>query len=391
MVKHLAHISSRGGNILFVIGSCEIGGAEKQMLTLISALQAYGFSCHVFALQRGGALRSDFGELGVPVYSGGIQKGDIVHKPWKLLLAELRLMKVLRHVKPSILHSFLPLITFMGAVAGRVFRVPLVITSRRALGNHQERHPVLRPLDRIANSFSRYIVVNSKAVWNDVAARDYVSSEKLVLIYNGVDGEPFELASRKREQFRRTMGLGDSQKVVTVVANLIPYKGHLDFLRAARLVKDGIPGARFCLVGEDRGIQKDLESEAQNLRIRESVLFMGRRSDIPSLLAASDLFVLPSHEEGFSNVILEGMAAGLPVVATKVGGNSEAVVDGMTGWLVPPQNPKVMAEKIVDLLKDPHKARSWGEKGKERVKRFFTVEQMVEKHLALYAGAPVGR
>ena len=377
--------------LLFVIGSCEIGGAEKQMLELASALQACGFSCHVFALQRGGALRSHFGELGVPVYSGGIQKGDIVHKPWKLLLAELRLMKVLRHVKPSILHSFLPLITFMGAVAGRVFRVPLVITSRRALGNHQERHPVLRPLDRIANSFSRYIVVNSKAVWNDVAARDYVSSEKLVLIYNGVDGEPFELASRKREQFRRTMGLGDSQKVVTVVANLIPYKGHLDFLRAARLVKDGIPGARFCLVGEDRGIQKDLESEAQNLRIRESVLFMGRRSDIPSLLAASDLFVLPSHEEGFSNVILEGMAAGLPVVATKVGGNSEAVVDGMTGWLVPRQNPKVMAEKIVDLLKDPHKARSWGEKGKERVKRFFTVEQMVEKHLALYAGAPVGR
>ena len=377
--------------LLFVIGSCEIGGAEKQMLELASALQACGFSCHVFALQRGGALRSHFGELGVPVYSGGIQKGDIVHKPWKLLLAELRLVKVLRHVKPSILHSFLPLITFMGAVAGRVFRVPLVITSRRALGNHQERHPVLRPLDRVANFLSRYIVVNSKAVWNDVVARDYVSSEKLVLIYNGVDGEPFELASRKREQFRRTMGLGDSQKVVTVVANLIPYKGHLDFLRAARLVKDGIPGARFCLVGEDRGIQKDLESEAQNLRIRESVLFMGRRSDIPSLLAASDLFVLPSHEEGFSNVILEGMAAGLPVVATKVGGNSEAVVDGMTGWLVPRQNPKVMAEKIVDLLKDPHKARSWGEKGKERVKRFFTVEQMVEKHLALYAGAPVGR
>ena len=118
---------------------------------------------------------------------------------------------------------------------------------------------------------------------------------------------------------------------------------------------------------------------------------MGQRSDIPNVLAASDLSVLPSHEEGFSNVILESMAAGLPVVATRVGGNLEAVVDGVTGWLVPPQNPKVMAEKIVDLLKDPHKARSWGEKGKERVKRFFTVEQMVEKHLALYAKTPFGR
>jgi glycosyltransferase involved in cell wall biosynthesis len=269
-------------------------------------------------------------------------------------------------------------------------RVPLVVTSRRALGNHQERHSILRPLDRISNALSHYIVVNSRAVWNDVIARDCVSSEKMVLIYNGVDGEPFELASQIREEFRREMGLSDSQKVVTVLANLIPYKGHHDLLQAVRHVKDRIPEATFWLVGEDRGIQKRLERLSRDLRIHDRVCFMGQRSDIPDVLAASDLSVLPSHEEGFSNVILESMAAGLPVVATRVGGNSEAVVDGLTGWLVPPRNAALMAEKIVDLLEDPKKSRTWGERGRERVKSLFTIEQMVENHLTLYERALFG-
>lgn len=383
--------SPRRRNLLLVIGSFEIGGAEKQMFTLVRAIQDYGISCHVFSLQRGGPLSSHFSELGVPVHSGGLEKGDIVHKPWKLLSAGLRLLRILRSVKPLIIHSFLPLITFMGAVAGRVCRVPLVITSRRALGNHQDRYAMLKVLDRIANALSHYVVVNSKAVWNDVIARDHVATEKLVLIYNGVDGQPYESAARMKGELRREMGVVDSQRVVTVIANLIPYKGHLDLLQAARLIRDRVPGAIFWLVGGDRGIQRDLENAARGLGIQEHVVFMGERSDIPNILAVSDLSVLPSHEEGFSNVILESMAAGLPVVATKVGGNSEAVVDGVTGWLVPPRNPALMTEKIVDLLEEPQKASSWGDKGRARVQRFFTVEQMVEKHLTLYKKVPFGR
>ena len=228
-------------------------------------------------------------------------------------------------------------------------------------------------------------------MWDDIVSRDHIDPKKLVLIYNGVDARQFESSSGVREKLRSTMGLTDLDKVVVVVANLIAYKGYLDFLNAAREVKDRIPETVFWLIGEDRGIQEDLESEAQSLGISECVLFMGQRSDIPSLLAASDLFVLPSHEEGFSNVLLEAMAAGLPVVATKVGGNSEAVVDGATGWLVPPRNPAAMAGKIVDLLSDPKKATAWGAQGKEKVTEHFTIEQMVEKHLTLYAGAQLRR
>jgi glycosyltransferase involved in cell wall biosynthesis len=228
------------------------------------------------------------------------------------------------------------------------------------------------------------VTVNSKAVLSDVIKRDRVRPDKLVLIYNGINSLPFEVASRRRDKLREEMGLTGSDKVIIVVANLIPYKGHSDFLKAARLVFDHIPTALFWLVGDDRGIRNDLEHVASIFGIHERVRFMGQRYDIDSLLAVSNLAVLPSHEEGFSNVILESMAAGLPVVATSVGGNPEAVVDGVTGWIVPPRNPAVMAEKIVDLLGDPQRAISWGELGRRRVKELFSVERMVESHVRLY-------
>jgi glycosyltransferase involved in cell wall biosynthesis len=148
-----------------------------------------------------------------------------------------------------------------------------------------------------------------------------------------------------------------------------------------------VPEMRVLAVGEDRGIGPDLERQASELGIKGAVRFLGQRWDAPELLAASDLSVLPSHEEGFSNVILESMAASLPVVATDVGGNGEAIINGKTGWLVPPRNPGALAASIVDLLKDLPKARQWGERGRRRVRELFTVDKMVEEHLKLYSAA----
>lgn len=378
--------SAEKPEILFVIGSLEIGGAERQMATLIRHLHSRTHSCYVFSLQSNGPLRGYLGNLGVPVYSGKLKKRDLLRAPWKLIPAQWKLIKIVRQLRPSVVHSLLPLATFMGALAGRMGGVPVVITSRRGLGNHQDRHLILKPLDRIANQLSYRVTVNSKAVWNDIINRDHIDESKLVLIYNAVESTLFEEALRYREKVRRELGIKPHEKVTIVVANLIPYKGHSDLLKAARQVVDQIPEAKFLLVGEDRGIQKDLERGAQDLGISDGVVFMGQRSDIAELLAASDLSVLPSHEEGFSNVILESMSAGLSVVATCVGGNPEAVVDGVTGCLVPPRNPAAMAEKIVDLLGDPERAKSWGERGRKRVKELFTIERMVEGHLKLYEG-----
>lgn len=372
--------------ILFVIGSLEIGGAENQMCTIIGNLHGHICSCQGFVLQAGGHLERCLRELGVPVYDGGLLKGDLLRAPWKLIRAEWRLLRVMLRLKPVVVHSFLPLITFMATLAGRMAGVPLVITSRRALAKHQERHILLKPLDLFANRLSHRVTVNSKAVWKDTVNRDYIDQKRLVLIHNGVDSLAFESARPFREETRRKLDIKSRERVIIVVANLIPYKGHSDLLKAAYEVLKRIPHSVLLLAGEDRGIGKDLKEMAIELGIADRVRFLGLRNDIPQLMAASDLSVLPSHEEGFSNVILESMAAGLPVVATRVGGNPEAVEDGVTGWLVPPGNPAAMAEKIIDLLGDPKRAKSWGERGRNRVKEVFTIERMVEGHLKLYEG-----
>lgn len=356
------------------------------MTTLISKLHGHKYCCHVFVLQHGGPLNQYLQEIGVPIYDCGLKKGDLVRAPWKLVLAQLKLLKVMLCVKPVVVHSFLPLVTFMGALAGRLTKVPLVITSRRALGKHQERYIILRPFDLLANRLSHRVTVNSKAVWEDTIHRDHIDPKKMVLIYNGVDLHTFDSAKPLREMTRKQLGIRSQEKVIIVIGNLIPYKGHSDLLKAAQEVLKNIPQVVFLLVGDDRGIGRDLKEMATDLGIAARVKFLGLRHDIPQLLASSDLSVLPSHEEGFSNVILESMAAGLPVVATRVGGNSEAIVEGATGWLVPPRNPAAMAKKIVDLLSDPKRARSWGKKGRKRVEETFTIERMVEAHLKLYEG-----
>lgn len=370
--------------IMYVITDLHTGGAELQMATLVGHLQDRSQSCHVFTLLSDGSLRDHLGELAVPVYSGGLRKRDLLRAPWKIIYAQMRLVRVVQKKRPSVVHAFLPLTTFMGALAGRIARVPLIISSRRALGKHQERHFLLRPFDLLANRLSHRVTVNSMAVWEDTIERDHIDPKKLVLIYNGVDLQTFDSASPFRKEARKKLGIKPREKVIIVIGNLIPYKGHSDLLKVAQEVLKYIPKALFLLVGEDRGIGRNLKKMAIDVGIASKVRFVGLRNDVPQLLAASDLSVLSSHEEGFSNVILESMAAGLPIVATNVGGNSEAVVDGVTGWLVPPKNPAAMAEKIVDLLNDPQRARFWGKQGRKRVEEKFTVGRMIEEHIKLY-------
>jgi glycosyltransferase involved in cell wall biosynthesis len=194
------------------------------------------------------------------------------------------------------------------------------------------------------------------------------------------------LDAQRRNKYRKILGLQRGEFGILSIANLIPYKGHSDLLKAARQVIKYHPNAKFFLAGEDRGIQEKLIQEICELGIEANVFFLGKRNDIPELLSACDISVISSHEEGFSNAILESMAAGLPVVATKVGGNPEAVIDGCTGWLVPPGIPNAMADKIIDLLKDPQKIKRFGKNGRKRAESCFSMEKMVRKHVELYEG-----
>jgi glycosyltransferase involved in cell wall biosynthesis len=371
--------------IFFAIGSLGLGGAERQMALLIKQLTRLNFNCHLFALEPVGPLRDYLRTTALTVHSGGYCSEKLwIVKILLLIRAQYRMLGLIRKIRPDVIHSYLPLTNFMGSVAGRLLNVPGIITSKRALGTHQDRNLGWRIFDMASFRFSHQVTVNSNAVGEDTIKRDRGRASKIRLIYNGLDLEDFPAIKGRKQEIRKALHIDPKKKITITVANLIPYKGHIELLQAAETVAGQFSNTIFLLVGEDRGIQKDLEEQARVLGIRGKIIFLGQRKDVPDLLAASDISVLPSHEEGFSNVILESMAAGLPVIATRVGGNPEAIVDSETGWLVPPHSPDELAEKILDLLQNPEKAKNWGNAGRRRIQQHFSAEKMVGEHIKLY-------
>jgi len=173
--------------------------------------------------------------------------------------------------------------------------------------------------------------------------------------------------------------------LITYVANLREGKGHRCLVDAAEKVMAAFPKARFLFVGEEQNKTGGVRERIRMLGLEDKVLLTGRRQDVPAILRASTLVAHPGTEEGFSNAVLEAMAAAMPVVAARAGGNAEAVVDGETGILVPPGDAEGFAAAILRLLGDPPAARAMGEAGRRRVIERFSAEMMVDEIEALYA------
>ena len=170
-----------------------------------------------------------------------------------------------------------------------------------------------------------------------------------------------------------------------VVANLIPYKGHRELIEGLFQIERELPGDwRILLVGRDHGIRAELEALATTCGVSHRLRFVGQRSDISALLAAADFGLLTSREEGFSNVILEGMAAGLAMIVTDVGGNAEAVVHGETGFVVPPRNPKAIGDAILEMARKPEQRKRFGAAARKRVEKEFSIDKCVKAHADLY-------
>jgi glycosyltransferase involved in cell wall biosynthesis len=175
------------------------------------------------------------------------------------------------------------------------------------------------------------------------------------------------------------------------VSNFYPYKGHEELVDAASRIVPAFPNVVFLLAGRDSGTMEATRARVRERGIGGSVRFVGSRTDVPDLLRASDFFVHPSRTEGFSNAILEAMAAGLPVVACDVGGNPEAVVDGETGRMVPSRDAAAFASAIAELLADPEKRKAMGEAGRHRAAERFSLDRMVGEMESLYDSLAGGR
>jgi glycosyltransferase involved in cell wall biosynthesis len=372
--------------ILFVIGSLGRGGAEHQMVMLIGGLVHRGWKCKVFVLDDTGPLRACLREIGVPTHNVEFAgKTTRIGSVLTVLRAPLHLAWIAIRWRPDVMHAYLPLTNVIGAVAGRLAFVPLVITSRRALGTHQNCRPYWPLFDRMANTLSSVVTCNSLAVGLDTIRRDGIDRAKLVLIRNGLAFDEFDDIG-DREAIRAGFGVDRGVVAIATVGNLIPYKGHSDLLDAIARLRPDAPAPKIFLIGRDDGIGAELKEKARQLGIGENVVFLGARNDVPRLLSAMDLFVLPSHEEGSSNALLEAMATGLPIVATDVGGNAEALDNGRLGTLVPPRDPTALASAIEMLLDDMETGTVRAREAAKYVRANYSADSMVRSHIMLYHG-----
>lgn len=377
--------------ILFVIPGLNAGGTEMALLRLCEGLVDAGWQVRVVTLGYPRALEERFRQIGVRV-DGGWLENSFGWIPGRLgegvrsLLGIFNLIPILWKWRPSLVHSFLPL----GVIAGGLgcwisgLRVPM-IASRRSLRDYQKNHQILTGLEHRMMARSLALTGNSRAVANQLREEGF--SEDLVFqIYNGCPGAD-DAGPDRKGQLRCEEGIEEDEVVLVIVANLFPYKGHRDLINALGMMdrdcRGEIPWRLYCL-GKDEGILDELKELAFGQSLDTRVHWVGPVNGPGRYLELADVALLVSHQEGFSNAILEAMAHGLPVIASDVGGNGEAVVDGETGILFPPKDHSALARAIRLLVDSCEIRQSMGERGRERQQEFFSLDRCLDEHLDLY-------
>lgn len=363
--------------VIHFTDSSGFGGAEVALLTLLEGLDRRRWNPVLFHHESPGIrpLLEAASRLGVRVRSVPRAQGP---------LDLLRLVRRVRSERAAVFHAHLSwaLRCGSGLVAAALAGVPAVIASQQLFRRIVSPREILRQW-LIAVGVDRYVAVSAEMA-GDLRATPLFPARKVEVIRNAVDGRRFRRESDGA--LRRALGGAPARPIVLTLARLDPQKGLSDLLEAAAMV----PDTNFVLAGEGRERMR-LEDMARTLGIDRRVLFLGHREDVPELLAACDLFVLPSLYEGLPVSVLEAMAAGKPVIATAIGGTEEAVSNGETGLLVPPRNPPALAVAIRSVLSDPLLARRLGLAGRERALQDFSAEKMVREVTQLYERVLSGR
>ena len=361
-------------NVLQLIPTLDRSGAEKQMVLLARGLPRDRFRVEVAALTRLGPLEAELVEAGIPVTSIGKR-----HKVDPLAL--VRLVRFLRAKKFDVVQTWIYAADTYGRVAARRAEVPVVVTAEMAVDVWKGRSE--RAVDRFLSRWTDRVVGNSQAVV-DFYQKVGIPPDKLAMIPSGIaDDEPPPEVDPAR--VRREFGFAADAPLALFVGRLAEQKGVADLLSAIDILQHVRPDLRTLIVG-DGPLRGRLEATARAFCLTGSrrALFLGHRADVPRLLAACDVLVLPSLYEGLPNVVLEAMRFRKPVVATAAPGTTEVVVADQTGLLVPIKNPPALAQAIRRVVADPALARRLGEAGRTRVELEFGVDRMVDRFAALY-------
>jgi L-malate glycosyltransferase len=344
-------------------------GGEAQLLHLAAGLAGRGHVCIVTGPPDSPLLKR--------VEEKGL-KTEAVSMPteWSPS-ATWRIARILKRERIDVIHMHTSHACTLGGWAARLAGVPVRIVSRRV--DFSVRSNPFRKL-KYQWGVDRIVAISEGV--RDVLIKDGLDPARIEVIRSGIDPRPFDPGHPPSEP-RKEFGIPDPSPVIGCVAHFADHKGHRYLIEAAARVAAEIPDVRFLLVGEGE-LRPKIELQIKELHLERHVILTGFRNDVPRLLAAMDIVVMASHLEGLGTSLLDAMAMARPVVATRVGGIPEIVMDGLTGRLVPPRDPVALAGALIDLIRRPAERKEMGRAGRERMLSVFSAEAMVAATEALY-------
>ena len=380
-VWHSKGVRNSPLSLVIIIPSLGIGGTEKHLLQILPKLTNIFATVKVFVLHPGGEIHVQLLKQGIQVIE--VPKGL---QSWLGPLgAGLFLFGFFLRERIHVVHFFLPEAYLIGGLCALPFLRFIRVMSRRNLNNYQGKHRVGGWVERRLHNRMDAVLGNSKAVVEQLK-QEKVDLQKIGLIYNGVEVKDLcKLPTRK--ECRRMLGFPLEGLIFITVANLHAYKGHEVLLKGIGQIFQDLPkGWMLLCLGRDKGTEGHLKNISRKLGLAPHVWWMGEVQDVNKFLRAASIGILASQEEGFSNSILESMASGLPMVVTGVGGNPEAVVDNLTGFVVPPKDPIALGKALLTLARDPVLCDRMGREGQKRVESEFSLDQCVKSYEQVYRG-----
>jgi glycosyltransferase involved in cell wall biosynthesis len=342
--------------VLHLITSFEVGGTERQAVELLKRID-----------RRPQFPLTSF-------YNANAAKQLMRLRDW--------MIKEQAHILHA--HDFYA--GLLGAAAGRLARVRVIACQRHIRLSDRRAHEWGT---RLTHRLAHRVLVNSEAIRDHLLAGGRVAPEKIVVIRNGLSAAAERAMldndgrSKRRAALLRELNLGEGAKLIGIVARLQPVKGHRYFIEAAGRIAAAEPNVHFLLVG-DGALRREIEEQAARLGVNDRLHLLGDRHDAALIAAGFDVAVSASLSEGLPNAVMEAMAAGAPVVATAVGGTTELVIDGATGFLAPPANADALARRILDALRNPELSSRMAAHGRRRVLGLFSMRRMVESVERLY-------
>ena len=364
---------------MHVVDSLERGGLERVVTDLAMAQHAAGHEVHVFSLLRSGGFADELRRSGVHVVCADKRVG----LDWRALAA-LRRMCRGRSLDIVHAHNFVPAYYAAAAMLGLRPRPALVGTCHDM--GHRLDNRRLRWLFRWSLRHMARVAMVGRQVLERYLASGMVSATKARTVQNGIPLDRFAEFPGRRESARRRLGLTEEAVVIGCVGRLVPLKNHRAMIDVLPALRERFPALQLVLVGAGP-LEAELRSLAERLGLIDAVMFVGECPDAAPLLPAFDVYAQPSTTEGLSIALLEACASALAIVATRVGGNPDVIADGVTGCLVPVNDPAALQRALAGLLDEPQRRRSLGQAAARWAQQHASVHSLADSYQAIYLEA----